>query len=86
MFSVPHRHALLYAPLVDLGVVESINNLIAMGASLFQQGPGSISPALYWWRGPTSVTILPSQVDGNNVQFAPPDDFVQVLNSLPAAP
>ncbi|HEX7195899.1 MAG TPA: hypothetical protein VF364_03590 [Candidatus Limnocylindria bacterium] len=86
VFSVPHRHALLYAPIVDLGVVGSINQLIPMSASLFQQGPGSISPALYWWRAPSSVTLLPSQVEGNTVQFAPPDDFVQVLNSLSAAP
>jgi hypothetical protein len=84
VFSVPHRHALLYAPIVDLGLVQSINGLIPMAASLFQQGPGSISPALYWWRN-GSVTELPSQFEGSRVQFFPPDDFVQVLNSLPAA-
>jgi hypothetical protein len=83
VFAVPHRHALLYAPLVDLGVVESINRLIVTAVSLFNEGPGSISPGLYWWRD-GSVTLLPSQFEGRNVQFAPPDDFVQALNGLPA--
>ena len=84
VFAVPHRHALLYAPIADLGIVQSINRLIPTAVSLFQQGPGSISPALYWWRRGGPVTVLPSQLDGKNVQFAPPDDFVQVLNALPA--
>jgi hypothetical protein len=82
IFAVPQRHALLYAPLVDLGIVESINRLIAIAGPMFEQGPGSISPGLYWWRE-GSVTLLPSQFDGTNVQFMPPDDFVQALNALP---
>lgn len=83
VFAIPHRHALLYAPIVDLGIVESINQLVPTATSLFQQGPGSISPALYWWRD-GAVTLLPSQVDASKMQFAPPDEFVQVLNGLTA--
>jgi len=83
VFAAPHRHALLYAPLVDLGVIESINRLIPIAGSMFQQGPGSVSPSLYWWRD-GSVEVLPSQFDGGNVQFMPPDEFVQALNALPA--
>ena len=84
VFAVPHRHAVLYAPLVDLGVIEAINRLIPTAAAMFEQGPGSISPDLYWWRE-GSVSVLPSQFDGQDVQFFPPDDFVQVLNQLPEA-
>ncbi len=81
VFSVPHRHALLYAPILDIGIVQSINRLIVIAGSLFNQGPGSISPSLYWWRN-GSVSLLPAEVDEHRVQFAPPDDFVQVLNGL----
>jgi hypothetical protein len=81
VFAVPHRHALLYAPLVDLGVVQSINDLIVTAVSMFNEGPGSISPDLYRWHD-GSVTLLPSSFDGKKIQFAPPDDFVQVLNRL----
>ena len=81
VFAVPHRHALLYAPIVDLGVVGSLNRIIASAVGMFQQGPGSISPGLYWWRD-GSVTLLPAQLDGQKVAFAPPDDFISVLNGL----
>jgi hypothetical protein len=82
VFAVPNRHLLLYAPIVDLGVVESINRLIVTSVSLFNEGPGSISPSIYWWRD-GAVTLLPSEIAGRNVQFAPPDEFVEVLNALP---
>jgi hypothetical protein len=82
VFAVPHRHALLYAPLVDLGVIESIHRLIPTAVSLFQEGPGSISPNLYWWRE-GEVVLLPAQLDGQNLHFMPPDEFVQALNALP---
>jgi len=72
------------APLVDLGVVESINRLIPSALSLFNEGPGSISPGIYWWRD-GSVTLLPSEVSGRNVRFAPPDELVEVLDALPPA-
>lgn len=81
VFAVPHRHVLLYAPIVDLGIVQAINTMIPMAVSLFQQGPGSISPGLYWWRN-DGVTLLPAHMEGRAVQFAPPESFVQVLNGL----
>jgi hypothetical protein len=84
VFSVPQRHALLYAPLVDLGVVDSIHRLLPTTAALFQDGPGSISPSLYWWRE-GSLMLLPSEYDGRKVQFFPPDEFVQKLETLPSA-
>ena len=85
VFAVPHRHALLYAPMVDMAVVQAINQLIPSAVGMFNQGPGSISPGVYWWRD-GSVTLLPAQFDGQNVQFAPPDDFVAALNALSAGP
>jgi hypothetical protein len=84
VFTVPHRHALLYAPMADMGVVESINRLIPTTAAMFQDGPGSISPGLYWWRD-GDVSLLPSHFDGGTAHFAPPDEFVQALETLPSA-
>jgi hypothetical protein len=82
VFAVPHRHALLYAPMVDMGVVESINRLILTALALFQDGPGSISSSLYWWRG-GEVSLLPSHVEGSTAHFIPPPEFVQALEALP---
>jgi hypothetical protein len=84
VFAVPHRHALLYAPMADMSIVESINRLIPTTVAMFQDGPGSISPSLYWWRD-GDVALLPSHFDGGTAHFAPPDDFVQALETLPSA-
>ncbi len=70
--------------MVDTGVVQAINQLIVSAVSMFQEGPGSISPGLYWWREGL-VSLLPAQFDGRKVQFAPPDEFVQALNRLAGA-
>lgn len=67
---------------MDLGLVDAINRLIVTAVSMFQQGPASISPGLYWWRA-GAVTLLPSSFDGRSVNFAPPDEFIAVLNDLP---
>jgi hypothetical protein len=83
VFGVPQRHAFLYAPILDLGVIQVINRMVAATSSLFDQGPGSISPSLYWWRR-GSVTALLSEFDGRRVAFAPPEEFVDVLNRLEA--
>lgn len=83
VLAVPHRHALLYAPMGDASIVRSINRLIPTAVSMFQQGPGSISPGLYWWRAGV-VTLLPAEFDGRNVAFRPPDEFVEALNRLAA--
>jgi hypothetical protein len=85
VFGVPQRHALLYAPILDVGIVPSINRLIVTSASLFNQGPGSITQSVYWWRQ-GSVILLPAEFDGRNVAFAPPEEFVDVLNRLGTAP
>lgn len=81
--AIPNRHALLWHAIRDVSVVGAINGMAAVAGRLFVDGPGSISDQLYWWR-PGATVHLPVQADGKSVQFAPPDEFVQLLNALPA--
>lgn len=83
VFAVPHRHALLYAPMADMAVVESVHRLILTAISLYEEGPGSISPNLYWWRD-GSIQWLPTKLEGSDVQLFPPDEFVEKLETLPS--
>jgi len=78
---LPHRHLLLYAPIVDVTVVQAFGPLLSIAARQFEAGPGSISPSLYWWRGGT-LTLLPAKLIGRSIDFTPPDDFMAVLNAL----
>jgi hypothetical protein len=80
---VPHRHALLFQPIVDVAIMNSIGPLLNIAGMQFRQGPGSISPSLYWWQG-GRVTQLPAELKDRQVYFAPSDEFMEVLNSLPA--
>jgi hypothetical protein len=80
--SVPHRHAVLFHAIEDARAMTAIQSLIAVTFGMYQEGPGSISPSLYWRRG-GSLTPLPSRVTAQSVTFSPPDLFVdEVLNRL----
>ena len=83
---LPHRHALLFQPLVDFGAIESVPHLLTVAEEGYRDGPASISPYLYWWR-PGSLTLLPARFRKGKVMFAPPDEFLDVLCALaPAMP
>jgi hypothetical protein len=81
LVSVPNRQAVLFHKIEDLRVIQAINTMIVLGHNLYQEGPGSISPQLYWWRD-GDLTLVPSQFNNKKIDFSPPDEFVQVLNCL----
>jgi len=83
LVAVPHRHAVLYHAIVDMRVILAIQSMIPVAFGMYQEGPGSVSAGLYWWR-PGRLTYLPTKVRANSVDFSPPDEFVdEVLNRLP---
>lgn len=46
--SLPSRHSLLVHPVTDATVHDAMDGLIPITRQLFRQGPGSVSPHLYW--------------------------------------
>lgn len=83
VIAVPHRHAVLFHAIVDMRVVAAVNSMIPIAYGMYQEGPGSLSPGLYWWR-PGSLTALPSKVTAQSISFSPPASFVsEVLNKVP---
>lgn len=46
--SVPNRHEFLVLPLAESVALQALPSLIDATRTLFQAGPGSISPFLYW--------------------------------------
>jgi hypothetical protein len=85
VFAVPNRHVLLWYAVTDLSVVQAMSPMFQIAANLFREGPGSISDQLYWWRGGEFVH-LPHSSSGKTINFAPPDDFVTLLNGLAEPP
>lgn len=81
--AVPHRHAVLYHPIEDMRLMQVVNSMIPIAFGMYQEGPGSLSPGLYWWRA-GALTLLPTKVSAQSITFSPPDAFVQdVLNQVP---
>lgn len=85
LVAVPNRHVLLFHPLRDLSAVAAVQFMIQMAIQFYREGPGSISPNLYWWHD-GALTDLPYGTDRKGIQFIPPDAFVNVLNGLPPPP
>jgi hypothetical protein len=76
LVAVPNRHTMLYAPIADLTVVDTLQAMAILSQRRHAEGPGSLSPTLYWWRD-GHLLALPVEVDDDGVRFFPPNEFVE---------
>ena len=82
---VPNRHTVVCVPMDAGSVVTAVGPLAGLASGLFAEGPGSISPQLYW-RRPTdgSFIDLPYTIEADRLTFTPPPAFVEALEGLAA--
>ena len=78
---VPNRHTLAFVPTVDGSFLTTLGPFVQLAQTQFQQGPGSISPNLYWWR-PSGLTLLPTEIKDRQLAFTPPDEFNAMVMTL----
>ncbi|MCW2608398.1 MAG: hypothetical protein JWO60_3091 [Frankiales bacterium] len=79
LVALPTRHLLLAAPLHGRALaLETAQALLVNAERLWQQGPGPLSPDLFWWRD-SGLVHLP----GTPTSLSPPLAFVRVLDALP---
>lgn len=84
--AVPTRHILLYHCLQDARALLAVNALIPQAFLRFHQGPGSLSPSVYWLRE-GGLLRLPTEMTRKGVTLRPPVEFLdEVLVPLGAAP
>jgi hypothetical protein len=81
LVAIPHRHAVLFYPIEDIKVVTTISAMIPVINFMYDKGPGSISPDLYWYHN-NKFYLLPYKMDDKELQFIPPENFVDMLNTL----
>lgn len=91
VIAIPQRHVVIYHPIDDLRVVGAIQKMLVTAADMFADGPGSISPDLYWLppdehEADALLVRLPCERTDDALRFMPPPEFVELLNSLPAGP
>lgn len=83
LVAVPHRHAIVFHPINNAGVLVALTAMIPMACGMFQEGPGSISPSVYWWRD-GHFTLLPADLVDGKIEFKPPEEFVEMLGRIVA--
>jgi hypothetical protein len=79
LVGIPARDSLLIYPIRDAKCVRAVAPMIALIAQVFDEGPSSISSSLYWFRD-GHFMLLPHTVTNDRIQFAPPQDFNDMLD------
>jgi len=91
VIAIPQRHVVIYHPIDDLRVVAAIQSMLVTAANMYAEGPGSISPDLYWLPPDDHDTEdllvrLPCERVDDALRFMPPPEFLALLESLGPAP
>ncbi len=80
--AIPHRHAVLIHRIVDHHVLDAIEALLPVCVGMYEEGPGSVSDQLFWWRDGRLIR-LPSRRHEGSRKVALPHSFVtKVLKNL----
>ncbi|WP_261958325.1 immunity 49 family protein [Streptomyces nigrescens] len=79
---VPTRHLLAYHPIVDGSVADAINDLAAYALGAYEDGPGALSPRVYWWHqgGLQSLTVIDHATRTFSLQ--PPPELLGLMKGL----
>jgi hypothetical protein len=81
LVGIPNRHTALIYPIHDLHVVVTITTLTQVIAGAYREGPGSLSPRMYWYKD-GHFEDLPFDLTGGEVKFRPTENFLDLLNKL----
>ncbi|GAO43840.1 hypothetical protein [Flavihumibacter petaseus] len=81
LVALPHRHAAIIYPINNLQVADAMNKLIPITHGMNQEGPGSVSPEIFWYCDGV-FTPVPYKLESKNLRIFPPGPFLEMLNKL----
>lgn len=81
LVAVPNRHVLMVHEIRDAQAIPAIAAIRHVAARMFDVGPGSISPEVYWWHT-GALTLIPTTVEKGRLNVEPPDEFIAALRAL----
>ncbi|MGW2650635.1 hypothetical protein ACWC2T_38565 [Streptomyces sp. NPDC001393] len=79
---VPNRHNLVFYPLADRHVAEAVNGLAQFGQGAYEDGPGRLSPRVFWWRAGTLTSITVFDRESRTMRISPPDELMTIMRRL----
>lgn len=83
---VPHRHAVVTYPIENLEVVKMTKHLPILATNMFKEGPGSITPNLYWYfKGKFTKIPYELNLEKQSLNLTPPKEFIETINLIPSA-
>ncbi|MEV6682200.1 hypothetical protein AB0N09_35870 [Streptomyces erythrochromogenes] len=85
LLTVANRHNLVFYPLADQHVGEAVNDLAQFGLGAYEDGPGRISPRVFWWRGGTLTSISVFDEAAKTMRIAPPEELMATFRRLAGA-
>jgi len=81
LLAIPTRGMIICYAINDFKVVKAISGFVPFMTKLHSEGPGSLSPKLYWYQD-DKFTDLPYKIENGKLNFAPPQNFVDMLNTF----
>ncbi|MEV6177251.1 immunity 49 family protein [Streptomyces sp. NPDC052015] len=82
LVAVPTRHLLAFHPIVDGTVVDAVNDLGAYAFGAYQDGPGALTPRLYWWHRGRLVCLTSFDHDSRTLSVVPPPELLDLMKRL----
>jgi len=81
VISFPNRHAVLIYPIENLEVLGALNVILYLTTRMYEDGPGSMTDKLYWYKDSQFINLPHRKEDGKQI-FSPPQTFVDALNEM----
>ncbi|MET9255322.1 hypothetical protein [Streptomyces sp. NPDC003717] len=79
---VPNRHNLAFHPLADRHVAEAVNALAQFGQGAYEEGPGRLSPRVFWWRAGALTSITVFDQESRTMSISPPAELMTIMRRL----
>ena len=71
-----------YGLLGEKGRANRMQAMLLNAQRLYDEGPGSLSPHLYWWRS-GALALVSATVDPDHIEVRPDLELAGVLEGLP---
>lgn len=78
---VPVRTFLAVHPIRDTAVLQAVPALARIAAEAHRDGPGSVSPTVFWWHA-GAMTPIDVEVGERGLSVRPPAAFVEILEAI----
>jgi len=86
LVAVPDRQTMLVLPLVPGLSLEVVEKMAGIAARRHEQGPGSVSPHLYWRRSDGTFAVQRTVGKGASGRDAASAEFIALLQRLSVSP